>query len=125
MTKATILAVDDDPLVLAYLEVLLVREGFEFVAAPGPAEALGVIDRQPPDLLIVDIAMPGANGLEFCEQLRARRELESLPIIIHTGSTEVKKYSDSDLYDFAFQKGTDPKVLLHAIRAFLPEPRED
>lgn len=119
MRRRVVLAVDDDSLMLAYLEELLRREGFFFEGAPDAPEALAAMERRRPDLVIVDIGLPGMSGLELCETLRARDEWAGLPIIIYSGTAELKEPTIADPYDFAFTKDTPPKVLMQTIRALL------
>jgi CheY-like chemotaxis protein len=114
-----VLAVDDDPLMLAYLEELLIREGFVFVAARDGGEALAAMERRRPDLVITDIQLPGMSGLHLCEMLRAREDWAGLPIIVYSGTMDLPEPSIADPYDFAFTKDTPPKVLLETIRALL------
>jgi CheY-like chemotaxis protein len=117
--RSLILVVDDEADVLDYLRELLVGEGFDVVPASSGAEALSLIRVHRPDLLIVDVMMPGMNGLEFCELLRTDPTLHNVPIVVYTAH-EIKAHSNSGLYDAVFTKPTEPDMLLWAIRALLP-----
>ncbi|MBI5669047.1 MAG: response regulator transcription factor [Chloroflexi bacterium] len=87
---AYILAVDDDPEVLATLGRVLEREGFEVGLAKSGLEALPLIERRAPELLILDIVMPGMDGITLCRQLRHDPRFTALPILFLTakGSTD-------------------------------------
>jgi CheY-like chemotaxis protein len=119
---ATILAVDDEPDALDFLRAFLAPEGFEFVQAASGAQALALIEEQRPDLLIVDVMMPGMTGLELCDILREHVETRDIPIIIYSAH-DLREHSNSGLYDHAFLKPADPDQLLWAIRTLLPEDR--
>jgi two-component system response regulator MprA len=67
-----ILAVDDDPAVLHALRRALALEGYEVVVAADGETALALADAQPPDLVILDVMLPGLDGLTVCRRLRAK-----------------------------------------------------
>jgi two-component system, OmpR family, response regulator MprA len=67
-----ILIVDDDPPVLRMLVRTLGAEGYETVAAPDGGAALAAVERSMPDLVVLDVAMPGLDGLQVCRRLREK-----------------------------------------------------
>jgi DNA-binding response OmpR family regulator len=85
-----ILAVDDDPEVLDTVGRVLQREAFEVGLARSAAEALPMLERRTPDLMILDIIMPGMDGITLCQQLRRDPRFIALPILFLTakGSTD-------------------------------------
>ena len=85
-----ILAVDDDPEVLETLGRVLARDNFETRLANSAAEALTVLDERRPDLVILDIIMPGIDGITLCRRLRSDVRYTTLPVLFLTakGSTE-------------------------------------
>ena len=83
--KSVFLA-DDDAQVLRSLEIRLTQLGLEVESATDGLVALLKIMRNQPDLLILDVDMPGADGLRLCERLRAKQYLA--PVIIYTGSVD-------------------------------------
>jgi len=84
-----ILIVDDEVTTLKLLGMALEREGYRISAAQDAPQALAHIDAEIPDLLILDVMMPGMSGLDLCQQLRARRETANLPIILLSAKGEV------------------------------------
>lgn len=85
----TILVVDDEPVIMESLAYSLRREGYNVSVTPNGLDALELFDRVQPDLVILDIMLPGMDGLEVCRRLRAR---SSVPIIMLTArSDEVDK----------------------------------
>jgi adenylate cyclase len=88
---ATILAVDDTPQNLRLLEALLATEGYEVLTATSGEEALRIVSERHPDLLLVDILMPGMDGYELCRRVRAAEETRFLPVVLMTASMEQDK----------------------------------
>ncbi len=85
-----ILAVDDDPEVLATVGRVLKNEAYDVTLASSAAQALGILERQIPDLLVLDIIMPEMDGITLCRQLRDDPRFIPLPILFLTakGSTD-------------------------------------
>ncbi len=77
----SILVVDDEPVIMELLAYSLRREGYEVTVSPNGLEALELFDKIHPDLVVLDIMLPGIDGLEVCRRLRAR---SSVPIIMLT-----------------------------------------
>lgn len=84
MTTPYILAVDDDPDVLGTLTRALTREGYEVGRASSGLEALKMLAERRPDLVILDIIMPGLDGLSVCRKIRADDQYNSLSILFLT-----------------------------------------
>lgn len=78
---ARILVVDDDPDVLGTTARALSREGYEVDVAGSAEQALKQLEKQHPDLIMLDIMMPKMNGLELCRELRAKPEHAARPIL--------------------------------------------
>ncbi len=96
-----ILVVDDDPTLLRFLQDYLREEKYEVFAANQGPEALRVAYREHPDLVVLDVMMPGMDGWEVCARLR---ELSDIPIILLTAkSTEADKLR-------GFQLGVDDYI---------------
>jgi DNA-binding response OmpR family regulator len=85
-----IIAVDDDPEVLDTLGRVLERESFDVGLAKSGNEALTMLERRVPDALILDIIMPGLDGITLCRQVRRDPRFGALPILFLTakGSTD-------------------------------------
>ena len=79
----TVLCVDDDPGILSALERVLRRTPFEIVTALGPEEGMKLAATLEPDLILLDIKMPGMSGTEFIQE--ARRFLDDVPVVFITG----------------------------------------
>lgn len=77
--KPIILVVDDEPQILRVMRASLPPRGYEVRTAPGGEEALDEISKQMPDLIVLDLMMPGTSGIDVCRRVR---EFSSVPIIV-------------------------------------------
>ncbi len=87
MAPQRILVVDDDPAVLRMLTRTLGAEGYEVDGAPDGGAALAAVERRAPDFVVLDVSMPGLDGLDVCRRLRARGL--SVPILLLTARDAV------------------------------------
>ena len=79
MKQFRVLIVDDEPRILKFLNLKLKSSGYEVITANSGSEALAQLQAQEPDLLVLDVVMPGMDGFEVLRQVRA---FSSVPIII-------------------------------------------
>ena len=86
--SARILVVDDEPDISALVAYQLARESYRVRTAAGGPEALAAIERELPDLVILDLMLPGMSGLEVLAEIRRREEWRSLPVILLTARRE-------------------------------------
>jgi DNA-binding response OmpR family regulator len=87
-----VLVVDDEPNILLSLEFLMQQAGFEVTTAEDAEQAQALISRQVPDLILLDISLPGMSGFDLLEQLRADEATRSLPVVMLTAhGREVEK----------------------------------
>lgn len=100
-----VMAVDDDPEVLDTLGRVLEREAFDVTLSNSAAEALIHLEKRVPDVLILDIIMPGMDGVTLCRQLRRDPRFMSLPILFLTA-----KGSTDDIVD-GLDAGADDYVI--------------
>ncbi|WDU65044.1 EAL domain-containing response regulator [Pseudomonas poae] len=85
---ATLLIVDDEPQVRKLLETLLQHEGYQTLTAGSGEEALRLVAQQPPDLILLDIMMPGMDGYEVASQLKGNETTADIPIIMLSALSE-------------------------------------
>ena len=83
--KQQVLIADDEATIRHVLRQLLERAGHEVVAASDGVEALALFEKNRPDLVLLDIMMPGLNGFEVCEKLKSDPEHRLTPVIMVTG----------------------------------------
>lgn len=78
----SILIVEDEPDIAEILAFNLEREGYDVTTVGDGVEALSRIKASPPDLVVLDIMLPGLDGLEVCRRLRAQPQTKGLPILV-------------------------------------------
>ena len=86
----TILIVDDDAETVEFLNLILTRQGYKTVAASEGMEALKLAHSERPDLIVLDIMMPGLDGYEVARSLRRHPETALIPILMFTAKTQVE-----------------------------------
>ena len=79
-----ILIADDEPNILISLEFLMKREGYEVVVVRDGQQALDAIVREHPDLVLMDVMMPGKSGFAVCQEVRAIESVKDTPIVMLT-----------------------------------------
>jgi CheY-like chemotaxis protein len=82
----TILIIDDEPALLELLTKTLLQQGFRVLRAPGGRKGVALATRHHPDVIILDLSMPGFDGTKVVEQLRANSRTRDIPILIQTGT---------------------------------------
>jgi len=120
---SAILVVEDEPAVQLLLSTILEDAGYRVVTAASGQEALRVLDHHTIDLILVDIFMPGMDGLELISHLR--RTSPYCKIIAMSGGTDEWNYLDvaSQLgAKTTLQKPFTGQELLRAVRAHVPSP---
>lgn len=85
MASPTILVVDDDEMNREILEAFLKLDNYQVTLATTGSSALAEIERNIPDLVILDVRLPDMDGYSICQQLRAQDVTASLPVMIVTG----------------------------------------
>jgi two-component system phosphate regulon response regulator PhoB len=83
--RCLVLVVDDDPAIVTLLRRMLEADGHSVAVAADGQTALGRVAERRPDLVILDLDMPGVGGLEVCRQLKSAPETRLLPVLVCTG----------------------------------------
>lgn len=86
--KFTLLIVDDDPDILKLIKSRIDKEKFKVISTDDGESALAIILARRPDLVVLDINIPGKNGLDVCRELRADKKTQNLPIIMLSGRND-------------------------------------
>jgi DNA-binding response OmpR family regulator len=105
-----ILVVDDEVGALTLIGIMLDRGGFEVMKAKDATQALNTLDKDTPDMIILDVMMPGIDGIELCRMLRQRSQTANTPVLILSarGDAEsVMRGMDAGATDYL------PKPILH------------
>ena len=104
-SQKTILIVDDQPFFVTLQQNLLKQQGYRVLAATNGAEGLARAKQYKPDVILLDIEMPGMDGFAVCEKLKQDEELKHIPVIILTATQDIK------LNEKAFRVGAEVIVL--------------
>lgn len=85
---STVLVIDDEARTREALTRLLAREGYQTVTAGDGAEALRALESATPDVILLDLMMPGMDGLELLEALRRHPQWKALPVVVLTALSD-------------------------------------
>lgn len=81
---ARILIIEDDPSALRFAQYTLEQEGYHVLTAANGLEGLRKVREEEPDLIVLDIMLPGMDGFQLCRRLRATESAAKLPILMLT-----------------------------------------
>lgn len=114
----TILLADDEQDILDLLSYNLKKEGFNLLTAPDGTTALELATKEKPDLVLLDIMMPGMDGFEVCRALRKNPDTQDVPIMFLTAkSDEIDQILGLELgADDYIQKPISPRVLIARLK---------
>ena len=126
----TVLIVEDDRSISDTVSTVLDIRGFNTLKTNNGKKALELIRKRKPDLVVLDLLLPGLDGLKVCEQIKSDPHLRKIPVLIITVVTK-----DTDLTDGFWKVGTtadefitkpfDPFFLVDRIEALLNLPSSD
>ncbi len=85
----SVLIVDDEAMARTLLRLMLVRAGYDVIEAENGYDALEKVKHDKPDLILLDVMMPGIDGFTVCETLRAQPDTAGLPIIMLSAKTDL------------------------------------
>jgi DNA-binding response OmpR family regulator len=85
-----VLVVDDDPYIFELVQIYIASDRVEILQAPDAYTGLDLALREDPDVILLDIMMPGMDGLEMCRLLRDTPEIERIPVIILSAKAKKK-----------------------------------
>lgn len=124
---AQVLVVDDEPNILLSLEFLMQQAGFDVTTAEDGESALKQIDANRPDLLLLDISLPGISGFDVLGQLRATPATRDLPIIMLTAhGREIEREKGMALgADDYITKPFSTRALVEKVKTLLTEANHD
>ncbi len=119
--ECTVLLVDDDAMIVGFLKDILANDGYQLLLAHSGAEALSAISKNNPDVVVMDVNMPGLDGIEVCRKAKEDETTRFTPIILVTGETDQTRkleglHAGAD--DF-LNKPVDPLELSVRVRSLL------
>jgi len=124
--KETILIVEDEKDIVKMLDYNLKKEGFKTLSTHDGEDALDLVTKDRPDLVILDLMLPGMDGFEVCKTLKKENKTASIPIIMLTAkSQETDKIVGFELgADDYVTKPFSPRELIARIKAVLRRAKE-
>jgi DNA-binding response OmpR family regulator len=122
--RKKVLIVDDESIMVSVIQRHVSNAGYDFDVASNGQEALDKINKELPDMVLLDLMMPGLNGFETCRRIRANEKTKKLPVIIVTAL-----HGDSDSSDAAscganefLVKPVEGTLLAQRLRHYLGSP---
>jgi len=116
-----ILVVDDKPDILDVLQQILEMEGYDVVTASDGAKVLHLMHTEQPDLLLLDIWLPGCDGRDLCRQIKQQETLCETPVLLMSAHRDVQQIAAQANADGSIQKPFQMSMLLMAIASALEQ----
>jgi len=119
--RQKILVIEDDPVARADLQARLEANGYIVVRAADAASAMTVVNRERPDLILLDLGLPAGDGYLVLERLRKIEAFAAIPVLVITSRSDAETRKRVEAMGVAplLSKPVDTEVLLGAIRAGL------
>jgi two-component system cell cycle response regulator len=127
LKKPVILCVDDEPANLKLLENILVPRGYEVVSAANGEDALQKIKNRTVDLVLLDLMLPGMDGLQVSRKIKNNKKYRNIPIIMltaHTGVESFIKSLSNEVFAY-FHKPFETEELVKIVRVALGQSETD
>ena len=125
--KQSVLVVEDDEDIRELVSYHLLKEGYQVAVVPSGEEALRMAQAQPPDVILLDLMLPGIDGLAVCRELKSNPQTTGIVIVMLTAKgeeTDIVTGLNMGANDYV-TKPFSPKVLIARIRAALRHPAAD
>ena len=110
---------DDERAIRELVTLVLARAGYEVVRAADGRESIELAAKEHPDLIILDMRMPGLHGVDTCRELRSRQQTVGIPILVLTGYMENEKEAMDAGVDGFLAKPFRPEELIARVKALL------
>lgn len=127
MNRASILVVDDEPDLLELVQYNLARAGYDVTCVGSGEEALSVVGASRPDLVVLDVLLPGIDGLDVCKKFKGDPQTSAIPIVMLTArgdEADVVTGLEVGADDY-LPKPFSPRVLLARVKAALRRQHSD
>lgn len=108
-----VIVVDDDPDVILFNQTVVEESGFNALVATNGEEALGIIKKEKPDLVLLDILMPRQSGIRLYRQLKGDKSLKHIPVVVVSGiARKTFLRSQKALTEFGGDEVPEPEFYL-------------
>ena len=122
--RKVIMLIEDDSNLVGLLRECLQVAGFSVLAYYSVEEALRVLRKRRPDLIILDIGMPGMNGLTFLKIMRTEVP-KHIPTLVHSATADPDAIIEDENVDAFVPKGVNPSILITVIKQLLSTAASD
>jgi CheY-like chemotaxis protein len=122
MSKKKILIVEDDNFVAEVYSTKLLEMGHEVKIAQNGEEGLGLVEKEKPDLILLDIIMPVMGGIEMLEELKKKEEWKDIPVILLTNVGEkesIQKTRNLGVQDYLIKSHFTPAEVIEKIESII------
>lgn len=120
MSGGTVLVVDDDPVIVNLLQVNFEMEGYDVLAATGGEAGLAQARGGHPDVIVMDVMMPGIDGIEVARRLKSEEATRSIPIILLSAKAQTSDVQAGlAVADDYITKPFEPQELLDRVAAHI------
>jgi len=116
-----VLVADDKPDILDVLQQILETEGYDVVTTTDGKEVLHLMHTEQPDLLLLDVWLPGCDGIEICRQIKQQEILWHIPVLLLSADRDVQQIAAQANADGSIQKPFQMSTLLTAIASALEQ----
>ena len=124
MPSGTVLVVDDDPIIVSLLQVNFEIEGYDVLTATGGEAGLAQARTGNPDVVVLDVMMPGVDGLEVARRLRADPATRSIPVVMLSAKAQASDIQAGlEVADDYITKPFEPLELLERVGALVAKSR--
>jgi DNA-binding response OmpR family regulator len=117
----TVLFIDDNPVDRTLIERLLTKQKFQVLLAGTAKDGIALAEDKRPDLILLDILLPGVSGIEVCKKLKSKSSTQKIPVIFYTSIDTPKHLIDYQSYgaiDY-IQKTMPADILIRQIKIAL------
>jgi CheY-like chemotaxis protein len=121
MSDKTILVIDDSTTNVVLLQAVLTSKGYNIETALNVKEAMGIINKKIPDLILLDLLMPKINGYDFLTDVKSNIKMQNIPVIVVSALTEddnIKKAMNLGAHSFV-KKPVDIQKLVELVDTIL------
>ena len=117
-----VLVVDDDPSLRELIRVSLSLDGYSVREAASAEEGLAALDEDPPDLVMLDVTLPGIDGWEMLSRVREKHGIDTLPVIMFSGKVDEQSAAEAEQRGARgfIGKPFDPQQLIERAKQLVP-----
>lgn len=120
--------VEDDSFVLDIYQTKLSQEGYNVIEARNGVEAMKKLEKEKPDLVLLDIVMPYMDGIEVLKKMKESDELKNVPVILLTNLSQKEEINVGlglGASDYLIKSHFTPSEVMEKIKVFLPESQAE